>query len=104
MRQSTISWTPESARRITERDDEIIAGGTTITYELPATTKAGVDADLLCRHAGPYRDRRGTIVGMIGIGRDITERNQIDAELEQARDAALESVRLEIGIPRQHEP
>ena len=37
---------PESAQRIAERDDEILAGGKTATYELVTTTKAGRRADL----------------------------------------------------------
>nr|MBA2733037.1 PAS domain S-box protein [Acidobacteriota bacterium] len=36
----------------------------------------------------------GKIVGVQGIGRDITERKRMHEELEQARDAALESTRL----------
>jgi PAS domain S-box-containing protein len=84
---------PESALRIIERDAAILAGGTTTTYELVVTTKAGVERTFLTTR-GPYRDRRGKTVGMIGISRDITERNQIAAELKQARDAAIESVRL----------
>ena len=40
-------FAPESARRILERDDEILAGGKTATYELLATTKAGVERTYL---------------------------------------------------------
>src|SRR4029079_4680027 len=36
----------------------------------------------------------GKPVGIQGIGRDITQRKQVEAELKLARDLALESVRL----------
>ncbi len=40
------------------------------------------------------RDAAGHPIGFMGIRRDCTERKQIGAELEKARDAALESARL----------
>jgi two-component system sensor histidine kinase/response regulator len=39
-------------------------------------------------------DENGQMVKMTGIDQDITEQRRIEEELEQARDAALESVRL----------
>jgi two-component system sensor histidine kinase/response regulator len=42
----------------------------------------------------PSRDVNGQIVGLIGLGRDITERKAMELDLEHARDAALESARL----------
>src|SRR6266851_2741945 len=42
----------------------------------------------------PSRDINGQIIGLIGLGRDITERKAMELDLEQARDAALESARL----------
>jgi len=70
----------ESALRIIEQDDEILASGKTGTYELPVSTRAGVNRSFLTTRA-PYRDRHGKIVGIIGINRDITERKLIEAEL-----------------------
>jgi PAS domain S-box-containing protein len=83
----------DSARRIREADNEILASGRTATYELVATNKSGAERTYLTTR-GPYRDRRGTIIGIMGISHDITERKSIATQLEQARDAALESVRL----------
>ena len=75
----------ESARRILERDDEILAKGTTETYELTTTTKTGIERTFLTTKA-PYRDRHGNVVGIIGINRDITEQ-------KRAKEALVESDR-----------
>jgi PAS domain S-box-containing protein len=83
----------DSARRIREQDNEVIATGQTTTYELISTNKAGMER-VFWTTRGPYRDRHGVIIGILGISHDITERNQIAVQLEKARDAALESVRL----------
>jgi PAS domain S-box-containing protein len=40
------------------------------------------------------RDEKGEITGFLGIGSDITERRQMEADLKKARDAALESARM----------
>src|SRR5262249_46590021 len=37
----------------------------------------------------PLRDRRGTIVGLVGISHDITDRKRDEVELQKARDAAV---------------
>jgi PAS domain S-box-containing protein len=90
---TTELFDADTAQRLATRDDEVLAGGQTLTYELETTTKAGIERFYLTTR-GPYRDRHGTIVGLIGINRDVTERHQIAAELEKARDVALEAVRL----------
>ncbi len=40
------------------------------------------------------RDEKGEIIGFLGIGSDITERRQMEADLKKARDAAVESARM----------
>jgi two-component system sensor histidine kinase/response regulator len=70
----------DSARRIRERDDEVIATGVTSTHELISTNRAGVRRTFLTTR-GPYRDRHGRIVGTLGISRDITEKKLADEAL-----------------------
>jgi PAS domain S-box-containing protein len=70
----------DSARRIREQDNQILATGQTITYELMSTNKAGIERAYLTTR-GPYRDRHGNIVGLLGVSREVTERNRIEAEL-----------------------
>ena len=44
--------------------------------------------------SAPLRDERGDIIGAVVAFQDITERKRIEAELEAARDEALEATRL----------
>lgn len=70
----------DSARRITEQDNETIASGQTITYEMSSSNKAGVERTYLSTRA-PYRDRHGSIIGTIGISRDITQKKLAEEAL-----------------------
>ena len=42
----------------------------------------------------PLRDRNGTIIGTVGVSKDITVLVAAERQLEQARDAAVEAMRL----------
>ena len=68
----------ESASAIMARDRAIMINGNTATYE-EVGTAAGVSRTYLSTK-GPYRDEEGTILGLIGISRDITERMRADEE------------------------
>ena len=88
----------ESAFEIMARDRAIMIEGNTATYE-EAGTAAGVSRTYLSTK-GPYRDEEGTIIGLIGISRDITGRKQADEERrdllereKELRAAAVEANR-----------
>ena len=74
-------FSPETAVAIMERDRRVMVSGKTQTYE-DVGTAAGVTRTYLSTK-GPYHDRRGEVVGLVGISRDITERKQLERELER---------------------
>jgi PAS domain S-box-containing protein len=70
----------DSARRIQEQDDEVIVSGQRRTIEFASSNRAGVERTYQATR-GPYRDRHGTIVGTMGVSRDITEQKRAEAAL-----------------------
>ena len=64
----------------------------TTTYELDIIRKDGGNATL--EISSRLLHVQGKKTGIQAIGRDITQRKQVEADLKLARDAALESVRL----------
>jgi PAS domain S-box-containing protein len=65
---------------------------TTSTYEIEIIAKGGQRVALEVNSRLHYQD--GNPIGVQGIARDITVRKRMQAELQQARDEALESARL----------
>ena len=76
-------FTLETGSRIMERDREIVATGEWITYE-EIGTAAGVSRTFLTTK-GPYRDAHGSVIGVLGIARDITERKRSEEEFRQSQ-------------------
>jgi len=70
-------FSPETARIIMDGDRRVMESGTTQTYEESGTVD-GVTRTYLSTK-GPYRDARGTVIGLVGTSLDITER-QLAAE------------------------
>jgi len=76
--------------------DKALTGEQTDNYEFPLFTKGGERVDVLL-NSTTRRDAEGRIVGVVGVGQDITELNKV--RLEQARvaddlrDANVELVR-----------
>ena len=73
-------FAPPSARVNRQNDRRIMERGEAETYE-DAGTASGVTRAFLTTK-GPYRDRAGNIVGVVGISRDITERKQAEEALK----------------------
>jgi two-component system, cell cycle sensor histidine kinase and response regulator CckA len=77
-------FTPETGRRIMERDRRIMETGEAITHEeFGAPAAAGARTFLTTK--GPYRDAHGKIVGVLGIARDITDRKRAEEEFRQSQ-------------------
>lgn len=68
------------------------ADGISDTYEMQVRTKSG-DIRWWLTSGGPNFNDRGKMVGTIGISLDITERKMHEAELQIAREKAVESAR-----------
>jgi len=100
-KDDTQLFSPQSARAIMEGDRRIMATGEIQTFE-DVGTAAGVTRTYLSTK-GPYRDAHGTIVGVLGIARDITERKRRERRLttEHGVTSALaESATLEDAAPK----
>ena len=67
--------------------DKALAGEETANFECPLFTKSGDRVEILL-NSTTRRDFSGVIVGVIGIGQDITERKRIEVELIQAAKMA----------------
>jgi PAS domain S-box-containing protein len=74
---------PETARANRERDFRILTTGETETFEESLPQADGMHIYLSTK--GPYRDRNGNIIGLIGIARDITELKRLESQLRQAQ-------------------
>jgi len=77
---------PATAAALQADDRTVVTSGSTRTFEDVITTAAGARTYLTTK--GPYRDPAGNVVGVIGIGRDITERSDLLAREQAARAAA----------------
>jgi PAS domain S-box-containing protein len=87
-RDDTAILDLDSARAVMARDRSVMAAGMHETEE-EELTAAGVTRTYLATKA-PYRDERGNVVGVIGISRDITERNRAEEALRSSeRNLAL---------------
>src|SRR5262249_33124566 len=85
-KDDTELFSPETARAIMEGDRRIMATGETQTYE-DVGTAAGVTRTYLSTK-GPYRDAQGTILGVIGISRDISERKRAEERFRLVVESA----------------
>jgi PAS domain S-box-containing protein len=95
----------EHSERFKERDRQAMASSEPIIYQEPILrgTKIGEGYSELIKVA--MRDSKGECIGVLGIGRDITERKRNEAVLIAAKDAALagEQAKAEFLANMSHE-
>ena len=65
--------TPEHRARVQSVIDQALAGEETANFEFPLMTKAGARLEVLL-NATTRRDEQGNVIGVVGIGQDITGR------------------------------
>ncbi len=85
-------FSPEHARRTAEDEKQLMTTGEPITKEEKETWPGGGVTWVLSTKM-PLRDTNGTIVGTIGISRDITDRKRAEEAMRQAKEAAEETSR-----------
>ena len=72
----------DQAALVMANDQAVIGGGQTRSFEEHLSTADGPRVFLATK--GPLRDAAGTIVGMFGVSRDITELKQVEQALRQS--------------------
>ena len=67
--------------------DEALRGSETDNFEFPLITKAGAHIEVLL-NATTRRDEQGNVIGVVGIGQDITARLAQEREYSKLIDTA----------------
>jgi len=83
---------PQMDPAFLDYDRRVIVEGTSVTYEFPMSVDGQYRTILFTKE--PLRDDNGRIIGVVGIGRDITERKQAEDRIASALSmlsATLES-------------
>jgi PAS domain S-box-containing protein len=84
----------ELARTYAQGEDEVMQSGRAVINREELTPDAAGNPVWLLTTEIPLRDAAGNIIGLVGVGRDISERKAYLAELQEAKDAAESASRL----------
>jgi len=79
--------TPQHRARVQSVIDRALAGDETTNFEFPLMTKGGVLLEVLL-NATTRRNEQGSIIGVVGIGQDITARLAQEREYTRLIDTA----------------
>jgi PAS domain S-box-containing protein len=80
-------FSAETAKAIMDRDQAVMASGTTATYEEVGTSGQGTRIYLSTK--GPYRDHQSRVIGVFGISRDVTGRLRAERSARFLADAGV---------------
>ena len=84
----------ELARTYAAGEDEVLQSGRAVINREELTPDASGNPVWLLTTEVPLRDAAGNITGLVGVGRDISERKAYMAELQEAKEAAESASRL----------
>ena len=82
--------TPDQQDRVRGVLNAALLGKETVNFEFPLVTKDGKSFDVLL-NAASRRDAAGNVIGVAGVGQDITRLNELAAE---SRSVAEDFTRL----------
>ena len=76
-------FSSDTAGAIMQADRNVMESGVTRTYEERGTSNGA--SRLYLATKGPYRNAQGEIVGLLGISRDISDRERAEEEIRQSQ-------------------
>ena len=79
---------PDLAEAYSEDERRVMRSGEALINREEAGLDANGNAITILTTKVPLRDEQGRVVGILGIGRDITARVKVEAEIRAAREAA----------------
>ena len=94
-RDETAIFPPESARQLIADNRRVMAENRVITFEEELVTAEGRRTYLTTK--GPLHDDAGKVIGMFGIARDITERQQAEMALRRTIEELERFNRVAVG-------
>ena len=77
--------------------DQALRGEETANFEFPLMTKGGIRLEVLL-NATTRKDEQGNIIGVVGIGQDITARLAQEREYSKLIDTANAPVRYYLSF------
>lgn len=83
-KDTNVLFLPDEANKTLEKDFEIMKSGTIQTFEEERTTLGGKAFYLTTK--GPIMDGEGNVVGLFGIGRDITHQKKEEEALRVSQE------------------
>jgi two-component system sensor histidine kinase/response regulator len=84
----------ELAAEYARAEEDVMGAGHPVVNREECTPNASGGVAWLLTTEVPFHDESGTPAGLVGIGRDISERKSYMAELQEAKDAAEAASRL----------
>jgi len=81
-------YSKELARTFFSKEQEVIQSGQALVNHEERTVDAEGNAKWVSTSKVPLRDKAGNVVGIMGIGRDITKRRNAEEALQVAKEAA----------------